>query len=681
MTINYRLISDEATYDSERYTFIKNAEEHGRVQLQVYDDGSGNATIGIGINLKVATNNKAVTEVLLGINYTRARAITINNIIKSHSEMTVQAALDAQMQEWAKTTPGMLHTHYTFNDEAEVKKAFNIIAVSYENNLTSKITVEKSEERIALFSLNYNSSSKLPLIGDNLVTDLGDGNRAEAWYEIRYQSNGGKDRNGTALRRYYEADRFGLYNDSANVTADDAKQVAQMYTTHRAVILSYENNVQHPYYNPKAAAMGWAALSIPTTIQDIYHELQSAITELKKEYYVAPTLLIDEVQMVTDKIVKLNGADGTGKVHNSLLIGSDGKKIIIHGGPGNDAIVGLGSNDMLYGGAGDDYFYLEAQTGTATVDGGTGVNTIDFSQQTNPIDILFTGTSPNGNTSTKYTAGIKNIQKIVGTSGNDTFELKQISGVMIDGGAGTNTIDFSQDIRPVTLDMGSGKEGTNTFTHIQDFVGTKFADTFIAGNASVTMQGGAGNDVYLYDRMFNPYTGTRTHNAASDTIIDSDGKFLVNMVVVFDHVYSHANDPYLPPGQIWYFTVGSYDQLAEEVIYDPSVDKAYLYTANALQSHFTVPDITVNGVGGDFKVSLAKGGEIQFSYTPVTPTSAGANATTPAALAQLHLFNQYMAAGFHGSDAGALSGNVEAVQIEHLATLAAAHTHMHGSLA
>jgi hypothetical protein len=40
-----------------------------------------------------------------------------------------------------------------------------------------------------------------------------------------------------------------------------------------------------------------------------------------------------------------------------------------------------------------------------------------------------------------------------------------------------------------------------------------------------------------------------------------------------------------------------------------------------------------------------------------------------------------MAAGFHGSDAGALSRDVEAVQIDHLATLAAAHTHMHTNFA
>ena len=89
-----------------------------------------------------------------------------------------------------------------------------------------------------LVTLAYNgilSESK------NLKQDILAGNRAEAWYEIRYGSNGGSDPNrGVAKRRYYESEMFGLYDNQTAPTLDEAKQAYRMLQKHRTDIMSYE---------------------------------------------------------------------------------------------------------------------------------------------------------------------------------------------------------------------------------------------------------------------------------------------------------------------------------------------------------------------------------------------------------------------------------------------------------
>jgi len=95
---------------------------------------------------------------------------------------------------------------------------------------------ESCRERVALISLAYNGGPGL------LTTKIGEaiasGNRAEAWFEIRYDLN----KNGSYTnRRYREADVFGLYDNPTAPTLDESKQIYRMFTQHRDVILNYEN--------------------------------------------------------------------------------------------------------------------------------------------------------------------------------------------------------------------------------------------------------------------------------------------------------------------------------------------------------------------------------------------------------------------------------------------------------
>jgi hypothetical protein len=100
--------------------------------------------------------------------------------------------------------------------------------------------IPQSKQRVALMDLWYQGQMKYFGTSSSpsmLTRALIDGNRAEAWYEIRYNSaaNGG----GVIARRYVDAQMFRLFSNP-NPSAAETIQAYQMLTTHRPSIISYE---------------------------------------------------------------------------------------------------------------------------------------------------------------------------------------------------------------------------------------------------------------------------------------------------------------------------------------------------------------------------------------------------------------------------------------------------------
>jgi hypothetical protein len=102
----------------------------------------------------------------------------------------------------------------------------------YPNTTKEQISIPLSNERLALVSLSYNGA-----LGPSLKSAIESGNRAEAWYQIRYQSNGDKA-GGIAKRRYYESEIFGLTDN--DVSAEEFAQIKAMFSKNRSIIESYE---------------------------------------------------------------------------------------------------------------------------------------------------------------------------------------------------------------------------------------------------------------------------------------------------------------------------------------------------------------------------------------------------------------------------------------------------------
>jgi VCBS repeat-containing protein len=115
---------------------------------------------------------------------------------------------------------------------------------------------------------------------------------------------------------------------------------------------------------------------------------------------------------------------------------------------------------------------------TITVNGGNGADTVDARSLTSANNIVFNGNSGND---TFYESN---------TAANDTFN----------GGAGTNTVNFSAVTSSVSVNLSNtGAQntgaGNDTFTNVQNVVGSATADnTFQGDGSNNAFTGGTGHD-------------------------------------------------------------------------------------------------------------------------------------------------------------------------------------------
>ena len=102
----------------------------------------------------------------------------------------------------------------------------------------NRLNMPLSDERAALVSVTYNrGAGRIDTHMQGFTDAVADGDRAEAWYQLRYNSRGTNPdpdvELGIRSRRGMEAQAFGLYDDPQNVTADEARGVYRMLQLHR----------------------------------------------------------------------------------------------------------------------------------------------------------------------------------------------------------------------------------------------------------------------------------------------------------------------------------------------------------------------------------------------------------------------------------------------------------------
>jgi GH24 family phage-related lysozyme (muramidase) len=193
----------------------------------VYNDSNGIPTLGVGYALVVRIrgtwqpNLNYKTDLLnAGITLTPAQITTLDADLAAAANVLngvagainpfFRALANTNILDWTITTP-------------QGQSLFSNIISTYETQVQTWLgnnalytSLQGSYEMLALVSLAYNN-----MLGQSptLKKDILAGNRAEAWFEIRYNSNGGKSAGiGIAKRRYEEAAMFGLYNDNSNVS-------------------------------------------------------------------------------------------------------------------------------------------------------------------------------------------------------------------------------------------------------------------------------------------------------------------------------------------------------------------------------------------------------------------------------------------------------------------------------
>ncbi len=176
------------------------------------------------------------------------------------------------------------------------------------------------------------------------------------------------------------------------------------------------------------------------------------------------------------------------------------------GGKGNDTLTGDGGNNAFAGSAGKD-----------VIDGKGGIDIIDYFDKTTSVKVTLNGSHSasvyiGGTTASKIEDTVKNIENVVGGSGNDTLtgdgHDNQFHGAdgkdVIDGGDGVDTADYSGNTTgiSVTLVKGAGTvfvtgslTDRDTLKHIENITGGAGNDTITGDSGNNSIFGGGGADV------------------------------------------------------------------------------------------------------------------------------------------------------------------------------------------
>ena len=212
-----RLTQDE--YDRKLREVIIGAEGH---HAHVQDVGDGRATIGWGYTLN-RDDNRAIWR-RAGIELTPEQIGVLDRVDRAPRDR--------------KTGIGL--TLDKVLTEAESDRLLRASVQEYEAPAIGA-GMPLSEERIAVVSVTYNRGPGA-MRDHAAMAAIRDGDRAEAWYQLRYNCWGTNDdaEAGLRKRRFAESGIFGLYDNPQAVSVEEAAAVYRMYREHHAEIDSVE---------------------------------------------------------------------------------------------------------------------------------------------------------------------------------------------------------------------------------------------------------------------------------------------------------------------------------------------------------------------------------------------------------------------------------------------------------
>ena len=177
-------------------------------------------------------------------------------------------------------------------------------------------------------------------------------------------------------------------------------------------------------------------------------------------------------------------------VERAALSGGESANLIDAADFSGDAqLFGLGGDDLLSGGAGDDL--LVASDGVDRYEGGAD------------SDTLVGGDGDNSWVITAANAGTLNgqafidVENLIGGAGDDAYVFLPGGSVegRIDGGGGTNTLDYSAQTTAVQVDLRTGAaSGTGGVQAIQNVTGGGGDDALSGDAGDNVLAGGAGAD-------------------------------------------------------------------------------------------------------------------------------------------------------------------------------------------
>ncbi len=210
-------------YVAELFNFL--VKKEGFIKEPYFDTANPpRATIGYGFNIEVSDYLLLVLEQLGIVNdtMTDAQIIAIRNEFQTAINNTPDGNAPALVANLNQVASRYGVSQFSINKDQGYTIYTEIVA-DKETRLDALLNnslAHNSREYVAVMSLFYNGES---LVGQKLRSAVINDNRSEAWYEIRYNSNGDR---GHASRRYTESDMFNLYDDGLLV--EGVKEVMRM---------------------------------------------------------------------------------------------------------------------------------------------------------------------------------------------------------------------------------------------------------------------------------------------------------------------------------------------------------------------------------------------------------------------------------------------------------------------
>ena len=226
-------------------------------------------------------------------------------------------------------------------------------------------------------------------------------------------------------------------------------------------------------------------------------------------------------------MAKIDGTNGGDTLHGTAAADT------ISGFGGNDSLKGFGGADHLDGGVGIDTAFYDDSTVGVGVNLATGRGLGGSAEGDTLINVEnVSGSSHNdtltGSEGTNELSGLNGNDVLKGAGGSDRLNggdgddiLKGGGGAdALNGGAGFDTADYSGSAAGVVVSLitnsaALGDAQGDTFTFIENLVGSPFIDTLIGHNGSNGINGGSGDD-------------TLKGYGADDTLRGEDGNDVID---------------------------------------------------------------------------------------------------------------------------------------------------------
>lgn len=428
------------------------------LNLRPHFDTVASIAIGYGLDLLVnsdATINSYLTAAGLA-------TLTSQDVAVLAQARTYRNAQLGAGQPISRTTMQSFVNQLSLDllTDANARGLLNVVANDKESQLIQDLTAggmgandlasfSGTREFAALLSLKFNGVS--PVVRDNNGTYVRNrkmldailrGDRAEAWYEIRYNSNG-NDLAGLAKRRFFEADTFGLYSagvSSSTISDDEAKNVFRMYTTHREFIIAYELK-----YAAQIAIANTDYQLVADRVDAWTQDSQIARQYMVTTYaqFVGAPSIDGEVLVGLDTGDALDVVTGSNLANNDLMLGEGGNDFL-HGRGGNDVLYGGAGDDTLAGDAGNDYLFggadsddLRGGDNDDVLDGGDGDDR--WLSGGDGVDII------RGGLGDDRISGGAGDDRLEGGAGNDTYYISSLTD-------GNDTIEDSDATGIIKID-------------------------------------------------------------------------------------------------------------------------------------------------------------------------------------------------------------------------------------